>query len=40
MGVLDIADRAWPVLRRLMAQHARIYRATNGVIVTASRSRP
>ncbi len=32
MGVLDIADRAWPVLRRLMAQHARIYRATNGVI--------
>ncbi len=32
MGVLDIADRSWPVLRRLMGQHARIYRATDGRI--------
>jgi deazaflavin-dependent oxidoreductase (nitroreductase family) len=27
---LDLADRSWPVLRRLMAGHALIYRASGG----------
>ena len=27
---LDIADRTWPVLRRLMGVHTAIYRATGG----------
>ena len=31
-SVLDLADRSWPVLRRLMGGHAVIYRATNGLI--------
>jgi deazaflavin-dependent oxidoreductase (nitroreductase family) len=31
-GVLDLADRTWPILRRLMGGHTAIYRATNGVV--------
>ena len=31
-GYLDLADRSWPVLRRLMGVHTLVYRATNGVI--------
>jgi deazaflavin-dependent oxidoreductase (nitroreductase family) len=29
---LDLADRSWPVLRRLMSLHGFIYEATNGRI--------
>jgi deazaflavin-dependent oxidoreductase (nitroreductase family) len=29
---LDLADRSWPVLRRLMGVHTAVYRATNGRI--------
>jgi deazaflavin-dependent oxidoreductase (nitroreductase family) len=29
---LDLADRTWPVLRRLMGGHTVIYRATGGLI--------
>jgi deazaflavin-dependent oxidoreductase (nitroreductase family) len=29
---LDVVERSWPVLRRLMAGHAGVYRATRGVI--------
>jgi deazaflavin-dependent oxidoreductase (nitroreductase family) len=29
---LSLADRSWPVLRRLMGGHAAVYRASNGVI--------
>ena len=32
MDLLDLADRSWPILGRLMDGHARIYRATNGHI--------
>ena len=32
MGFLDLADRTWPLLGRLMSVHVAIYRATNGVI--------
>jgi F420H(2)-dependent quinone reductase len=32
MDVMSLADRSWPVLRLLMGGHARIYRATNGLI--------
>ena len=32
MNYLDLADRSWPLLRRLMGGHAAIYRATNGLI--------
>lgn len=32
MGVLDIADRIWPVLNRVMAGHAWVYRASGGRI--------
>ena len=31
-GYLDVADRSWPVLRRLMGLHATVYRATNGLV--------
>ena len=31
-GYLDLADRSWPVLRRLMGLHGTLYRATNGLI--------
>ena len=30
MGVLDLADRSWPVLRRLIGAHTAIYRASGG----------
>lgn len=30
--VLDLADKAWPVTRRLMAGHTAIYKATGGRI--------
>jgi F420H(2)-dependent quinone reductase len=29
---LDLADRSWPVLRRLMGAHTVVYRATNGLV--------
>jgi deazaflavin-dependent oxidoreductase (nitroreductase family) len=32
MGTLDVVERSWPVLRRLMAGHAAVYRATGGRI--------
>ncbi|HEU4977644.1 MAG TPA: nitroreductase family deazaflavin-dependent oxidoreductase [Solirubrobacteraceae bacterium] len=32
MDVMALADRSWPLLRRLMGGHAQIYRATNGAI--------
>jgi deazaflavin-dependent oxidoreductase (nitroreductase family) len=31
-GYLDLADRSWPVLRRLMGVHTLVYRTTNGRI--------
>jgi F420H(2)-dependent quinone reductase len=32
MGYLDLADRSWPLLRRLMGGHTALYRVTNGLI--------
>jgi deazaflavin-dependent oxidoreductase (nitroreductase family) len=32
MDLMRAADRSWPVLRRLMAGHTAVYRATHGVI--------
>jgi deazaflavin-dependent oxidoreductase (nitroreductase family) len=32
MDYLNLADRSWPVLRRLMGGHAAIYRATAGLV--------
>jgi F420H(2)-dependent quinone reductase len=32
MDYLNLADRSWPLLRRMMGGHAAIYRATNGMI--------
>jgi F420H(2)-dependent quinone reductase len=32
MDYLSVADRSWPILRRLMAGHAIAYRATGGLI--------
>jgi F420H(2)-dependent quinone reductase len=32
VDVTSLADRSWPVLRRLMEGHARIYRMTGGLI--------
>jgi F420H(2)-dependent quinone reductase len=32
MDYLDLADRSWPVLRRLMGAHTTVYRATGGLI--------
>ena len=32
MDVMALADRSWPLLRRLMGGHAQIYRATNGLV--------
>ena len=29
---LRLADRSWPILRRLMAGHAAVYRATGGLV--------
>jgi F420H(2)-dependent quinone reductase len=31
-GLLDLADRSWPLLRRLMGGHAAVYRASGGLI--------
>ncbi len=30
MGVLDLADRSWPLLNRVMKGHTAVYRATGG----------
>ena len=30
--MLDLADRSWPVIRRLMGAHTLVYRATGGVV--------
>jgi F420H(2)-dependent quinone reductase len=32
VSYLDLADRTWPVLRRLMGVHSVVYRATNGLV--------
>ena len=32
MSRLDLADRSWPVLRRVMGGHAFVYRASGGLI--------
>jgi F420H(2)-dependent quinone reductase len=32
MDYLNLADRSWPLLRRLMGGHAAIYRASHGLI--------
>jgi len=32
MSYLDLADRSWPLLRRLMAGHTAVYRLTGGII--------
>jgi len=32
MDTLSLVERSWPVLLRLMGGHARVYRATNGLI--------
>ena len=32
MDYLSLADRSWPLLRRLMAAHTAVYRATGGLI--------
>ena len=32
MGYLDLADRSWPILRRVMGAHTLAYRATGGLI--------
>jgi deazaflavin-dependent oxidoreductase (nitroreductase family) len=32
MDVMALADRSWPVLRRLSGAHTRIYHATNGMV--------
>jgi F420H(2)-dependent quinone reductase len=32
MDIMRAADRSWPVLRRVMAGHTAVYRATHGVV--------
>ena len=32
MDPMGLIDRSWPVLRRLMGAHTRVYRLTNGMI--------
>lgn len=32
MSYLDAADRSWPLLRRMMAGHTVVYRATGGLV--------
>jgi deazaflavin-dependent oxidoreductase (nitroreductase family) len=32
MDLMSLADRSWPLLRRLMGVHAQVYRLTNGVV--------
>ena len=36
MGVLDIADRVWPVTRNLMKGHTTVYRLTRGILAGAA----
>ena len=31
-GYLDVADRSWPLLRRMFGAHTAVYRATNGLV--------
>ena len=32
MGLLDVADRSWPVLRRLIGSHTAVYRLSRGLV--------
>jgi deazaflavin-dependent oxidoreductase (nitroreductase family) len=32
VAYLDVVDRSWPLLRRLMGGHAAVYRATRGLV--------
>jgi deazaflavin-dependent oxidoreductase (nitroreductase family) len=32
MDVMSLADRSWPLLRRMMGMHARVYRLTYGLV--------
>lgn len=32
MDVMSLADRSWPLLRRLMGVHTQVYRLSNGII--------
>ena len=32
MDTMSLADRSWPLLRRLMGVHTHVYRLTNGVV--------
>lgn len=32
MDPMDLADRSWPVLRRLMGAHTLVYRLTGGIV--------
>ncbi len=32
MGILDLADRSWPVLNRLIPGHTVVYRMTGGLV--------
>jgi F420H(2)-dependent quinone reductase len=32
MGVMSLADRSWPVLRRLMGVHTQVYRLSQGMV--------
>jgi F420H(2)-dependent quinone reductase len=32
VDVTSLADRAWPLLHRLMGAHAQVYRATGGIV--------
>lgn len=32
VGILDLADRSWPVMQRVMKGHTLAYRATRGVV--------
>lgn len=32
MDLLALADRSWPLLRRVMGLHTQVYRATNGAV--------
>jgi deazaflavin-dependent oxidoreductase (nitroreductase family) len=32
LDYLGLADRSWPLLTRLMGGHAKVYRATNGLV--------
>jgi deazaflavin-dependent oxidoreductase (nitroreductase family) len=32
MGLLDLADRSWPALRRLIGSHTTVYRLSRGLV--------